>query len=133
MVLNRTATITFLKQEQRVQKRKPFFFCPVFPLPEHFGFIMQTDTKSLKNLILDSSCQLGMRAVGEKKKKKRLCIFGIFICDCVAGLDLLGIPDTSLRGLNTRTARRVRKSKSEPTVERMLRRRRESAHRAINI
>lgn len=132
MVLNRTATITFLKQEQRVQKRKPFFVPPVFPLPEHFGFIMQTDTKSLKNLILDSSCQLGMRAVGGKKKK-RLCIFGIFIRDCVTGLDLLGIPDTSLRGLNTRTARRVRKSKSEPTVERMLRRRRESAHRAINI
>lgn len=25
---------------------------------------MQTDTKTLKNQILDSSCQLGMRAVG---------------------------------------------------------------------
>lgn len=64
-------------------------------------------------------------------EKKEIVHFGIFtICDRVPGLDLLGMPDTSLRGLNTRTARRVRKSKSEPTVERMLRRRRQSA---INI
>lgn len=34
--------------------------------------------------------------------------------------DSLGIPDTSLRGLNTRTALSVRKSKSEPMVDRIL-------------
>lgn len=34
----------------------------------------------------------------------------------------LGIPDTSLRGLNTRTARSVLRSKSEPTVDRILER-----------
>lgn len=34
--------------------------------------------------------------------------------------DSLGMPDTSLRGLNTRTALRVRKSKSEPMVDRIL-------------
>lgn len=34
--------------------------------------------------------------------------------------DSLGIPDTSLRGLSTRTARSVRRSKSEPTVARIL-------------
>lgn len=63
---------------------------------------------------------------------------GTFIIrDHLKGLDLLGMPDTSLRGLNTRTARRVRRSNSEPTVERMLRERRQrhkkSAQRAINI
>lgn len=94
---------------------------------------MQTDTKKFEKS--DPRLELSVRDAGSggEKKKKRLCIFGIFIRDCVTGLDLLGIPDTSLRGLNTRTARRVRKSKSEPTVERMLRKRRESAHRAINI
>lgn len=35
-------------------------------------------------------------------------------------IDLLGIPDTSLRGLNTRTALSVRKSNCEPTVDRIL-------------
>lgn len=34
--------------------------------------------------------------------------------------DLLGIPDTSFRGLSTRTARSVRRSKSDPTVARIL-------------
>lgn len=34
--------------------------------------------------------------------------------------DSLGIPDTSFRGLSTRTALRVRKSKSEPIVDRIL-------------
>lgn len=34
--------------------------------------------------------------------------------------DSLGMPDTSLRGLNTRTALRVRRSKSEPMVDRIL-------------
>lgn len=34
--------------------------------------------------------------------------------------DLLGIPDTSLRGLSTLTARSVRRSKSEPTVAKIL-------------
>lgn len=34
--------------------------------------------------------------------------------------DSLGIPDTSFRGLSTRTARSVRRSKSEPTVARIL-------------
>lgn len=38
-------------------------------------------------------------------------------------LDLLGIPDTSLRGLSTRTALRVRKSNSDPTVDRILKQR----------
>lgn len=35
-------------------------------------------------------------------------------------LDLLGIPDTSFRGLSTRTALRVRRSKSVPAVARIL-------------
>lgn len=34
--------------------------------------------------------------------------------------DLLGIPDTSFRGLSTLTARSVRRSKSEPTLARIL-------------
>ena len=33
---------------------------------------------------------------------------------------LLGMPDTSFSGLSTRTALRVRRSKSEPTVDRIL-------------
>lgn len=44
--------------------------------------------------------------------------------------DSLGIPDTSLRGLNTRTALRVRKSKSEPTVDRILKGKRQT-HRSV--
>lgn len=44
--------------------------------------------------------------------------------------DSLGIPDTSLRGLNTRTALRVRKSKSEPTVDRILKGKRQM-HRSV--
>lgn len=35
-------------------------------------------------------------------------------------LDLLGIPDTNFRGLSTRTALRVRRSKSVPAVARIL-------------
>lgn len=35
-------------------------------------------------------------------------------------INLLGIPDTSLSGRRTRTALRVRKSKSAPTVVRIL-------------
>lgn len=34
--------------------------------------------------------------------------------------DLLGIPDTSFRGLSTLTARSVLRSKSDPTVARIL-------------
>lgn len=34
--------------------------------------------------------------------------------------DLLGIPDTSFRGLSTLTARSVRRSNSEPTLARIL-------------
>lgn len=47
-------------------------------------------------------------------------------------IDLLGIPDTSLRGLNTRTALSVRKSNCEPTVDRILKGKRQmhrSEHR----
>lgn len=111
-----------------MQKRKPFF-PPCLSLAGtlwvHYADGHEKFEKS------DPRLKLSLRDEGSGGGGRRF--FGIFICDCVTGLDLLGIPDTSLRGLNTRTARRVRKSKSEPTVERMLRRRRESAHRAINI
>lgn len=45
--------------------------------------------------------------------------------------DLLGMPDTSLSGLKTLTARRVRKSKSEPTVDRILQGKRQT-HRNVH-
>lgn len=51
-------------------------------------------------------------------QRKTLIFFSVFT---VKDFDLLGIPDTSLRGLNTRMALRVRKSKSGPTAVRMLR------------
>lgn len=39
---------------------------------------------------------------------------------CLSYLDSLGIPDTSFRGLSTRTALSVRRSKSVPAVARIL-------------
>lgn len=50
-------------------------------------------------------------------RNRSLVIFCTYMCKIC---HLLGIPDTSLRGLNTRTARRVLRSKSEPTVDRIL-------------
>lgn len=128
VVLNRTATITFFETGAASAKKEKLSLFPLLELWLHYADGHQ---KVWNILSLTSSYQSGM-----KTAKKYIYIF-FFICNLIDGLDLLGIPDTSLRGLNTRTARRVRKSKSEPTVERMLRKRRhrhtKSAHRLINI
>lgn len=102
------------------------------------GCIMQADTKAAWKKKFDTECVsvLHQSAAGmsfwdsKGEKKKKVIIFLCFYCENVKKhFDLLGIPDTSLRGLNTRTALRVRKSKSEPTVERMLRERETDAEK----